>query len=141
MAVVGAAAAAGLTACSNSAPPTATPASTPSVRVPVSCSQQYDAWNSGAGKGLITILGTLSSAETAGDTKVLAATLNSTKSEISRGTLHPWPACADPAGYWNVLLRHVSAAAANTKSASSMLAAMHDVPKIDRQLTTELKAL
>jgi hypothetical protein len=141
IAMVGAAAAAGLTACSNAAAPAAAPTSQPSVRVPVSCSEQYDAWNSGAGKGLIAILGSLSSAEKAGDIKVLAATLGSTKSAISRGTRHPVPACADPPGYWDVLLRHVSAAAADTRSASSMRAAMHDVPMIDHQLTIELKAL
>jgi hypothetical protein len=140
IAVVAVAAAAGLTACSHAAP-AAAPASHPSVRVPVSCSQQYDTWNRGTGEGLIAALGSLSSAETAGNTQVLAATLTRTRPAITRAASHPVPACADPAGYWNVLLMHVTAAAASTRSASTMLAAMHDVPKIDHQLTTELKAL
>ena len=141
MVLVAVAAAAGLTACSHAAAPAAAPASHPSVRVPVSCSQQYDTWNRGAGKGLIAALGSLSSAETAGGTRVLAATLDSTRPAISRAARHPVPACADPAGFWDVLLRHVSAAAADTRSAQSMLAAMQDVPKIDHQLTAELKTL
>jgi hypothetical protein len=130
------AAAAGLTACSAAAP-----ASHPSVKVPVSCSQQYNTWNHGPGKGLITALDSLSSAETAGNTQVLAATLKNTRSASSSAARHPVPACADPAGYWNVLLMHVTAAAASTGSASSMRAAMNGVPKIDHQLTAELKAL
>jgi hypothetical protein len=141
MAVVVTAAAAGLTACSHAAAPAAAPASHPSVRVPVSCSQQYNTWNHGPGKGLIAALGSLSSAATAGNTRVLAATLTRTKPAITQAASHPVPACADPAGYWNVLLMHVTAAAASTHSASSMLAAMHDVPEIDRQLTAELNAL
>jgi hypothetical protein len=141
IAVVVAAAAAGLTACSHAAAPAAAPASHPSVRVPVSCGQQYETWNHGQGKGLIAALGSLSSAETVGNTRVLAASLTRTRPAISWAASHPVPACADPAGYWNVLLMHVTAAAASTRSASTMLAAMHDVPKIDHQLTTELKAL
>jgi hypothetical protein len=136
IAVVAVAAAGGLTACS-----TAAPASHQSVRVPVSCSQQYNTWAHGPEKGLITALDTLSSAETAGNTTVLTATLKKTRPAVSQAARHPVPACADPAGYWNVLLRHVTAAAASTGSASSMRAAMQNVPKIEHQLTAELKAL
>ena len=53
IAVVAVAAAAGLTACAHAAAPAAAPASHQSVRVPVSCSQQYDTWKHGQGKGLI----------------------------------------------------------------------------------------
>jgi hypothetical protein len=134
------AAAAGLTACSAAAP-AAAPASHQSVKVPVSCSQQYNTWNHGQGKGLITALDSLSSAETVGNTQVLAATLDKTKPAISWAARHPVPACADAAGYWNVLLMHVTAAAAHTRSTSTMLSAMKDVPKINHQLTAELKAL
>ena len=83
----------------------------------------------------------VSSAATAGDTQVLTATLKKTRPAISRAARHPVPACADPAGYWNVLLMHVTAAAASTHSASSMQAAMQSVPKIRPELTAELKTL
>jgi hypothetical protein len=109
--------------------------------VPVSSRQQYNTWNHGQGKGLIAALDSDSSAETAGDTRVLTATLKNTRPAISRAARHPVPACADPRGYWDVLLRHVTAAAASTGSASSMRAAMKGVPEIEYQLTAELKAL
>jgi hypothetical protein len=131
---------AGLTACGNAAAPTAAPASHKSVvRVPVSCSQRYNTWTHGQGKGLIAALDAVSSAETAGNTQVLAATLRKTRSAVSWAAHHPVPACADPMGYWDVLLMHVTAAAANTGSASNVRAAMKGVPKIEHQLTAELK--
>ena len=143
LAAVGAAVA-GLTACSNTAAP-ATPAAASashgSVRVPVSCSQQYSTWGQGQGKGLIAALDAVSSAETAGDTQVLTATLNETRPAIARAVRHPVPACADPRGYWDVLLMHVTAAASTKSSASSVQAAMKGVPEIEHQLTAELKQL
>jgi hypothetical protein len=135
------AAVAGLTACSHTAAPTAAAASHGSVRVPVSCSQRYNTWNRGQGKGLIAALDAVSSAETAGDTHVLTATLKKTRLAVSWAARHPVPACADPMGYWDVLLMHVTAAAAHIGSASSVQAAMKGVPKIEHQLTDELKAL
>ena len=136
---------AGLTACSNTAAPAApaTPAAASashgSVRVPVSCSQRYNTWRHGQGRGLIAAFDAVSSAETAGDTQVLTATLKKTRPAVSWAARHPVPACADPMGYWDVLLMHVTAAAASTGSASSMRAAMKGVPKIEHQLTAELK--
>jgi hypothetical protein len=141
IAVVAVAAAAGLTACAHAAAPAAAPASHQSVRVPVSCSQQYDTWEHGQGKGLIAALDAVSSAATAGDAQVLTATLKKTRPAVSRAARHPVPACADPGGYWEVLLRHVAAAAASTGSATSMRAAIKGVPQIDHQLTAELKTL
>ena len=129
----------GLAACGHSASPTAAPTSHASVRVPVSCGQQYNTWRHGSGDGLLATLGAVSSAETAGDTQVLTATLNRTRSAVSWAAHHPVPACADPRGYWDVLLMHVTAAAANTRSASSMRAAMKNVPEVEHQLTAELK--
>ena len=130
------AAAAALTACSN----TATPASHKSVvRVPVSCSQQYRAWTHGQGKGLVTTVAAVSSAATAGDPHVLTAALKEVSSAVDLAARHPMPACADPRAYWDVLLMHVNAAAANAGSALSRQAAMKDVPHIQHQLTAELK--
>jgi hypothetical protein len=133
------AAVAGLTACGSAATPAAAPGSHQTVRVPVSCTQRYNTWIHGQGKGLIAALDAVSSAETAGNVHVLTATLNRTKSAISWAARHPVPACADPAGYWNVLLMHVTAAADNTHSAPSVRAAMKNVPEVEHQLTAELK--
>jgi hypothetical protein len=133
---------AGLTACSHTAAPiapTAASASHASASVPVSCSQQYHTWKHGQGKGLIATLDAVSSAATAGDTRVLTATLKKAKSAVSRAARHPVPACADPRGYWDVLLMHVKAAAATKASASGVRAAMKDVPRIEHQLIAELK--
>jgi hypothetical protein len=141
------AAVAGLTACSNTAAPAApaTPAAASashgSVRVPVSCSQQYNTWEQGQGKGLIAALDAVSSAATAGDIQVLMATLSETRPAIARAARHPVPACADPRGYWDVLLMHVTAAAATKSSTTSVQAAMKGVPEIEHQLTAELKQL
>ena len=140
--IVAGAAVAGLTACGGTAAPTAAPASHKSVvRVPVSCSQQYHTWAHGQGKALIAALDAVSSAETVGDTRVLSVTLNKTRSAISSAARHPVPACADPRGYWYILLMHVTAAAANVRSASNVHAALQGVPKIQHELTAELKAV
>ena len=131
----------GLTACSHTAAPAAAPASHGTVPAvaPVSCSQQYRTWNHGQGKGLMAALNAVSSADTAGDTHVLTAALRKARPAVARAARHPVPACADPRGYWSVLLMHVSAAAASTGSAASVRAAMTNVPKIERNLIAELK--
>lgn len=135
------AAVAGLTACSGTAAPTAAPASHAGVvRVPVSCSLQYQTWAHGQGKGVIAALDAVSSAETAGDVRVLTVTLNRAKPAISSAGRYPVPSCADPRGYWYPLLMHVTAAA-NTRSASTMHAALQGVPEIVHELTAELKTV
>jgi len=134
-----AAAAAGLTACTDSAAPTAAPASSKSVvRVPVSCSQQYRAWTDGHGKGLVNTVAAVSSAATAGEAHMLTAALTKARPAVALAAQHPMPGCADPRGYWDVLLRHLNAAA-SASSASSRQAAMKGVPPIQHQLTSELK--
>ena len=143
-AVAGLTAACGHTAISQSAightsKPTAAPPSHRSVRPSASCNRQYDTWKHGQGKGLMTALDAVISAQAAGDTRALTTTLKKSRSAVSRGASHPVPACADPRGYWNVLLMHVNAAAATKASPSSVRAAMKGVPKIQRQLTSELK--
>jgi hypothetical protein len=134
---------AGLTACSNTAAPTSAPAGTSTshgtVRTPVSCNQQYHTWQHGPGKGLIAALSAVSSAERAGDAQVLTVRLKQARPTVARAAHHPVPACADPRGYWDVLLMHVSAAAATKQSVSSVRAAMKDVPAIEHRLTAELK--
>jgi hypothetical protein len=138
LAVAGAAAA-GLTACSHPVTPTAAHARHSAVSVPVSCSQQYHAWQHGQGKGLTAALRTVSLAETTGGTQVLTTALKKARRAIAVATSHPMPACADPRGYWDVLLMHVSAALASRDSASSVRAAMKDVPEIEQELIAELE--
>ncbi len=50
----------GLTACSNTAAPVAAPGNAP---VPVSCRQQYQAWEQGPGKGVIAAVNAVSVAD------------------------------------------------------------------------------
>jgi hypothetical protein len=130
----------GLAACSHSAMPTAASASHRAVTPPVSCGQQYATWEHGHGKGLIAALSAVSSAGAAGDTHALAAALKKAKPAVARGARDPLPACADPRGYWDVLLMHVNAAVASKGSASSVRAAMKDVPNIEDKLSAELKS-
>jgi hypothetical protein len=106
--------------------------------VPVSCTQKYQAWNQGPGKGLVATFHAVSVAGTSGDLKVLTVSLKRAKPAVARAARNPVPACADPRGYWSVLLMHMNAAVASTRSVSSMRAAMRDVPKIDRELAAEL---
>jgi hypothetical protein len=140
LALAGAAAvgltAVGLTACTSTAAPTAKPGT---VSVPVSCAQRYQAWNHGPGKGLIATFDAVSVAGTAGDIKVLTLALKKAKPAVARAAHDPVPACADPRGYWSVLLMHVNAAEDSVGSASGLRAAVKDVPGIERQLTAELK--
>jgi hypothetical protein len=131
----------GLTACSHAAAPSAAPASHGSGTPipPVSCSQQYSTWKHGQGKGVIAALDAVSSAVAAGDAQALTATLKQAKPAVARAAHHPIPACADPRGYWDVLLMHVNAAVAGKGSASSVRAAMQGVPKIEHNLMAEIK--
>ena len=134
----------GLTACSNAAAPAAAPASqgtTSAARTPVSCSQQYHTWKHGQGQGLIAALHTVSVAGMAGDPQALTVALKNAGPVVAKATHHPIPACADPRGYWDVLLMHVNAAVASRHSPSSVRAAMKGVPKITHELTAEVKSM
>ncbi len=142
LAAVGAALA-GLTACTSSAP-SATPASSPAVTssptaITANCIQQYKAWKQGPGKGLAAALDAVGSAETSGDVHALKAALKRAKPALAKASRHPLPACADPKGYWTVLMMHVNAAVASTGSVATLTAVMKDVPTITRELNTELK--
>ena len=128
----------GLTACSGGGPPAAAPGSAP---VPVSCAQQYQTWEHGQGTGLVATLRAVSVASTAGNPEVLTTTLKKARPDVARATRYPVPACADPRGYWNVLLMHVNAAVGSTRSASSARAALKGVPAIEKKLTSELHAV
>jgi hypothetical protein len=87
----------------------------------------------------MSALNAVSSAATAGDAQVLTAALKQARPAVTRAARHPIPACADPRGYWSVLLMHVNAAVASKGPASSVRAAMQDVPKIEHKLIAEVK--
>ena len=106
---------------------------------PISCSQQYHQWTNGEGKGVMDALHGVSSAATARDGQPLTVALRQAKPAVAKAAKHPIPACADPRGYWDVLLMHVNAAAASRGSASSIRAAVQDVPKIHDTLLAEVK--
>ena len=135
----------GLTACSHSATPKAastnhgTGAGT--AVAPVSCGQQYRAWNHGEGNGVMDALNAVTSATTAKNARALTAALHQAKPAVAKAARHPIPACADPSGYWNVLLMHVNAAVSTKASASNVHAALQEVPKIHNQLVDEVKQI
>jgi hypothetical protein len=152
LAVAGAAAIAGLAACSHTTA-SSTSSSSPQPVVhstspqPVvhstsvaDCIQQYNTWKDGNGKGIVAALTTISSAERAGDTQALTTTLKKAKPAIARAARYPIPGCADSKGYMETLLMHVNAAA-STNSVSTIQAAMKGVPEIERNLTAELNRI
>lgn len=105
----------------------------------VGCKQRYDSWKQGQGNGLVSAVSAVGSADSSGDNQLLTAALKRAEPAVARAARYPLPSCADPKGYWAVLLMHVNAAAASTGSASSLKAAMDGVPAITRDLLTELK--
>ena len=132
----------GITACSNSAAPTTAPASHSTV-IPVvqaSCGQQYRAWGQGQGKGVMAALDSVSEASTAKNPQVLRAELQKVKPAVAKATRYPLPGCADPRGYWTVLMMHVTAAVSSKGSTASAQAAIKGVPTIERELAAELNA-
>jgi len=114
------------------------PAATPSP-VSAKCKGQHDSWQQGLGKGLVAALSAVGPAEAAGNSQQVTAALENARRAVARATRYPMPACADPEGYWDVLLMHVNAAATGTGSASSFRTAMNGVPEITQELIIELK--
>jgi hypothetical protein len=140
------AAAIGLAACSgHSTTPKAAPTShgngTSTAIAPVSCSQQYRSWNHGEGEGVMDALTAVTSAATARNGQALTTALHQARPAVTKGARHPIPACADPRGYWPVLLMHVNAAVSSKASASNVRAAMQDVPNIHNKLVEEVKQI
>lgn len=137
----------GLTACTHDAghSAAATHGATPSSQgthaaiVPVTCREQYRRWTDGGGKGLMRTLTALTSAAAAADAHAARNALERARPQLARAAAHPIPACADPQGYWTVLLMHVSAAASGPRTAAQ--AALRAVPKIHQQLQVEVRQL
>jgi hypothetical protein len=126
----------GLTACHDSPAPSAAPQAD---RTPVSCAHQYRAWAHGGGTDVLQALHGISSAATTSNDQALTAAMKQAKPAVAKAVRHPIPACADPRGYWNVLLMHVNAATGGEAPVASVRAAMQGVPKIHHQLLVEVK--
>jgi hypothetical protein len=143
----------GLAACSNGTASTAASAShgtasaaasaghgTAPLAESASCRQQYQTWNQGPGKGFIATFQAVSVASTASDPQALTVALRNARLPVARAASSPVPACADPRGYWPVLLMHINAAVAS-KGSAAMRAAVQGVPEIERELAAEVRAL
>jgi hypothetical protein len=135
--VAAAAAVLGLAACSNAAAPASH--GTGTAIVPVSCRHQYEAWRNGDGKGLMAAVTAVAAEDVARNPQLLTTALRQAQPAVTRGARYPIPACADPMGYWYVLMMHLNAAAKGS-TASSVQAAMAAVPKINDELTAELSS-
>lgn len=135
-----------LAACSQSHPTSAAPTkhTTPTHSAQlVNCPVEYNVWKRGPAKKLVAAIETVDSASTAQDMTALTDALTRARPAVLRAARYPIPACADPKGYWTALLMHVNAAAANEGSTSglaSVTAALKGVPKIEHELTAELKS-
>jgi hypothetical protein len=106
---------------------------------PAACKQQYETWQHGPGKGLVAAVTAVGSASASGDPAMLTAALKKAKPALSRAARYPMPVCADPKGYWVVLLMHVNAAAGSANSATRLTAAVKGIPEIANALLAELK--
>ena len=116
--------------------------STTHPAVLVNCPKEYEAWTRGPARDLLSALNAVDSANAAGDTSALVVALKQTSPAVGEAAHSPMPACADPKGYWTALLMHVNAAASTGASGArpaSVTVAMKGVPKIERELRTELK--
>jgi hypothetical protein len=110
----------------------------------VNCPVAYSTWKRGPARRVVAALATVDSAIPAGDTPALTVALKQAGPAVLRAARYPIPACADPKGYWTALLMHVNAAASSSGSASgstaSVRAALRGVPRIERELSAELKS-
>jgi hypothetical protein len=133
-----------LAACTSQARPAAAPVHHVTDTHPavlVNCPQEYKVWKQGPAKRLVGALNAVGSASTTGDTSALAAALKQAGPAVDKASRYPIPACADPKGYWTVLLMHVNAAESSGGPGSDSVAlALQGVPKIERQLSVELKS-
>ena len=110
------------------------PAGTPAA-ARSACKQQYNVWQQGPGQGLVATLTAFGQSATATD---LTDALTKAKPALARASQNPMPQCADPRGYWMVLVMHVNAASA-ASSNSSVKSALKGVPAIAHALLAELQ--
>jgi ABC-type glycerol-3-phosphate transport system substrate-binding protein len=140
--VAGIAVVAACSQTSQTSAPQASPGTITHFAGPVNCHQSYDAWARGPAKEVIVALNEVGSVGGVGDIRVQTAALKKAGPALVTAGSYPIPACADPKGYWNALLMHVSAAANSVKSADGaapITAALKGVPQLERKLSAELR--
>lgn len=109
----------------------------------VNCPKEYKAWKQGPAKRVVGALNAVGVASTAGDMTAIEAALKQAGPAVNKAARYPIPSCADPKGYWIALLMHVNAAASSKGSKSgtgSITLALKGVPKIEHELSDELKS-
>ena len=127
-------------ACGSGAGTTASP--------PPSCLHQYRSWMSGpahaAGENLVVALNSVQAASSALDASSTGAALKRAAATAATLARYPMPACADPKGYWQTILRRVRAASASAGTSKDMgtlliaEAPLKDMPVLERNLAGEL---
>jgi len=130
-----------LAACSQAHTPSAAHTSHTTVTHPavvVNCPREYTAWKQGPAGKLTGTLNAVATASSASNMPALNAALKEAGPAVLRAARYPIPACADPKGYWMALMMHVNSAAGSAKPTSVKLA-LKGVPKLERELRTELR--
>lgn len=128
-----------LSACTSSTPSAAPAHHAGAVTVPISCNRQYRDWTHAEGKGVMHALAAVTH-DAAGKRarRHLIHDLTQVRRAVATASRHPIPACADPRGYWDVLLMHVNAAVSAGGSPADARAAMQDVAYLHRRLLSEI---
>lgn len=134
-----------LAACSSPAHPVAAPVHVTDTHraVLVNCPKEYNIWKQGPAEKLISAVNVVDSASTTGDRPALVTALKQAGLAVEKAARYPIPACADPKGYWTALLMHVNAAESSGGSgagSASIALALKGVPKLERELSAELKS-
>ncbi|SRR6266851_208390 len=145
LAAITAAAAIILTACGHAAAPVIGRTATPST-----CRQQYETWKHGpalaAANQLKAALARVEAAALAQDVPRMVAAFRGLRPAATALASHPPPRCADPAGYYALVIARIRAAADNAGAGTSQgspfllaLKPLRGLPAIEAKLGAELK--
>jgi len=116
---------------------------------PLTCAQQYKAWQGGPADALAKrTFGpddkALTAAGNVDDIPAMDSALGKLGSDASQLEAYPMPACADPAGYWTQMLADIKAAGDNAGSTSGLgglitaMAPAEKVKPLEAELSAEL---
>ena len=118
--------------------------------LPPTCRQQYETWKHGpaanaAKDSLERRLAAVRAAARAQDLPLMLAAFRKLRPAVVAMASYPIPRCADPAGYWALLLARIRAAADNAGTGTSLgalllaLEPLRSLPAIEAKLSAELK--
>lgn len=138
-----------LAGCAGASPHTTTAAATVGASAaPPSCHAQYETWKHGTAVHALAeikpALARVQSAGAAGDLLRLRGALEKTGRAAGRLAKTPPPRCADPRGYYALMLTDLRAAGDNAKAASGLAgivlaeAPLKKVPAVEKKLNAEL---